>query len=275
MPGLYNRAQMAVSGTPGTGAITLGSPTAGFQTLAAAGVSDGELVSYLLTDGNAWELGIGTYSASGTTLARTAIRESSAGGAAINASSAAIVSIVALAEDYFAAAVPPLNANVFQTSQMFLGSGGGTIAVTANTIYAVPFINARRQTITRLVYSVSTAAASTEARAGIYNDAGGRPGRLVVDGGTISTASTGDKVAAVNVDLRPGLYWLLFVANGGPTIRGYTSTTALLGVPSTNPAATRYLSRTLTYGALPADESGATYALTAVSSACPAVYLQQ
>ena len=93
---LFNRAQMTVSGTPGTGAITLGSATAGYRTFAAAGVTNGASVTYLIEDaGGAWELGLGTYTAAGTSLARTTILASSAAGAAISATTAAIVSGVA------------------------------------------------------------------------------------------------------------------------------------------------------------------------------------
>jgi len=97
---LYHRARMTVSGTPGTGTITLGSASAGFQSFATAGVANADLVSYLITDGNAWELGQGTYTSSGTTLARTTIDASSNSGSAVSLTSAAIVSLTALKRDF-------------------------------------------------------------------------------------------------------------------------------------------------------------------------------
>jgi hypothetical protein len=95
---LVNRAKMTTS-TTGTGTITLGSVVDGYQTFAAAGVSDGDSVRYVIEDGTSnWEIGSGTYTASGTTLSRTP-SESSDGGSAINLSGDAIVFISAIASD--------------------------------------------------------------------------------------------------------------------------------------------------------------------------------
>src|SRR6266700_281057 len=99
MARLYDMCKMSVSGTPGTGTITLNAAVAGFQTFAAGGIQDGQTVSYSLLDGSgAWEVGRGTYTAAGTTLSRGPLFSSN-GGAAINATSALIVWIAVLAED--------------------------------------------------------------------------------------------------------------------------------------------------------------------------------
>lgn len=95
---LKNRAGMSTS-TTGTGTITLGSALTGYQSFADAGVADGDIVSYLIEDGVNWEIGYGTYTASGTTLARTTVLESTNADAAINLSGSANVYITALAED--------------------------------------------------------------------------------------------------------------------------------------------------------------------------------
>ncbi len=99
MAALFDRVQHTVSGTPGTGPVTLGPASSGRRTFALAGAQDGQSVNYVLEDGLAWEYGIGTYSASGPTLARTTITASSNGGAAINASSAAVVYCDVFAND--------------------------------------------------------------------------------------------------------------------------------------------------------------------------------
>lgn len=96
---LINRAQMTVTGNPGTGTVTLNAAVAGYQTFATAGIADGALVSYVIQQGTIWEYGQGTYTASGTTLARTNILGSSSGGAAVSFNSTALVYCDANAAD--------------------------------------------------------------------------------------------------------------------------------------------------------------------------------
>ena len=97
MPRLVNRAKMTTS-TTGTGTITLGSASSGFQSFAAAGVADGDTVRYVIEDGTNWEIGSGVYTASGTTLTRSVL-ESSNSDTALNLSGAASVFVTAVAED--------------------------------------------------------------------------------------------------------------------------------------------------------------------------------
>ena len=96
---LGNRAKMSTS-TTGTGTITLGSASTGYQTFANAGITNGQTVRYAIEDGSNFEIGSGTYTASGTTLTRS-VTESSNSDNAISLSGTANVFVTATVADLF------------------------------------------------------------------------------------------------------------------------------------------------------------------------------
>lgn len=98
MAKLFNRAKMTTS-TTGTGTVTLGSASVGFQTFASAGVSDSDVVQYVIEEGANFEIGTGTYSSSGTSLTRTPT-ESSNSNNAITLAGNATVSVTAVHSDF-------------------------------------------------------------------------------------------------------------------------------------------------------------------------------
>lgn len=82
--------------TTGTGTVTLAGAVTGFQDFSVIG--DGNTCYYAITSTNDWEVGIGTYTASGTTLSRDTILESSNSGSAITLSGTSNVFVTYPAE---------------------------------------------------------------------------------------------------------------------------------------------------------------------------------
>ena len=68
--------------TTGTGTITLGGAYSGFQSFSVIG--DGNTTYYAIVGDTEWEVGVGTYTASGTTLSRDTVFESSNSGSLVN-----------------------------------------------------------------------------------------------------------------------------------------------------------------------------------------------
>ena len=71
--------------TTGTGTYTLAGAGTGFEAFSQVG--NGNTTYYCCTDGTDFEIGIGTYASSGTTLARTTILQSSNSDTAVSWSS--------------------------------------------------------------------------------------------------------------------------------------------------------------------------------------------
>ena len=68
----------ATTTTTGTGTYTIGAASTGFENFSVIG--NGNTTYYCCTDGTDFEVGIGTYTASGTTLSRDTVLESSNSG---------------------------------------------------------------------------------------------------------------------------------------------------------------------------------------------------
>ena len=93
MAKLFDRVKQAVSGGPYTGnvSVTLGSAVTGFRTFSDAGVSNSDVVSYVIEEAGAWEVGTATYSTTGPSLTSRTVSSSSNSNTHIDLTSAAIV----------------------------------------------------------------------------------------------------------------------------------------------------------------------------------------
>jgi len=111
--------------TSGTGTYTLGGAVTGFETF-TANLSDGDTTYYACTDNTDFEIGLGTFTTSGTTLARTTILASSNSGSAVNwaAGTKTIFCTLPAAKAVFLDA-----SNVTNISNLKLASGATVTAI--------------------------------------------------------------------------------------------------------------------------------------------------
>ena len=116
--------------TTGTGTVTLLGAATGFQSFAAIG--NGNTTYYCITAqvGTEWEVGIGTYTSSGTTLARTTVLSSSNSGSLVNFSVGT--------KDVFVTQPSERTVYVGGSDQTIYGAngaqGGGAVVVNATTV---------------------------------------------------------------------------------------------------------------------------------------------
>ena len=150
------------------------------------------------------------------------------------------------------------------------------VAYTANTLYANFFVNYASDTFTRIGIYVSSAVAGN-ARLGIYNVENGVPTSLVLDAGTVSTGTTGEKEITISQALEPGVYCLAVILDAAPSLyrsfsQNQVAANALYGQDNT--FATYYSFNTSqTYGALPSTHPTPTVNTTL--SNVPAVWLRK
>lgn len=72
------------SATTGTGTLTLAGAVTDFQAFSVIGNGNTTYYTITLPEGDEWEVGIGTYTASGTTLSRDTVLASSNSGSLVN-----------------------------------------------------------------------------------------------------------------------------------------------------------------------------------------------
>ena len=107
--------------TAGTGTVTLLGASTGYQSFSAIGNGNTTYYTIAGQTGSEWEVGIGTYTSSGTTLARTTVISSSNSGSLVNFSAGTKDVFVTYPAEYTANAV---------------GGGIGAVLLNASTVTA-------------------------------------------------------------------------------------------------------------------------------------------
>jgi len=105
--------------TAGTGTVTLLGASTGYQSFSVIGNGNTTYYTIAGQTGSEWEVGIGTYTSSGTTLARTTVLSSSNAGSLVNFSAGT--------KDVFVTYPAEYSANA-------LGGGIGSVLLNADTV---------------------------------------------------------------------------------------------------------------------------------------------
>jgi hypothetical protein len=143
------------------------------------------------------------------------------------------------------------------------GINNNNSAVAANTLYVAPLYIPVAGVYTKASIRVTTLAAGN-CRMGIYVDALGGPGALLKDLGTVGTGTAGKMEVTFSQVILPGWYWMAAVFDATPTVNCPSGSMGVRDVSSATSASVLGYSRAFTYAALPADESAAVYAISAV-----------
>ena len=193
---LVNRAKMSTS-TTGTGTLTLGSAVAGYQTFADAGVSDGDVVRYVIEDGDNWEIGTGTYTASGTTLSRTVV-DSNNSDNAINLSGDAEVFVSATAADI--GVLPSTTASTSSTSQTAIATYSASSYSSAKLMISVTKGTDRQVSELLVVHDGTTASATEYAQ--VYTNASLATFNVDINSGNVRVLATASSATTTNYTVK-------------------------------------------------------------------------
>lgn len=131
--------------TTGTGTVTLAGAATGFQSFSAIGNANNTYYCIAGQTGSEWEVGIGTYTSSGTTLSRDTVLASSSGGSKVSFSAGTkdvFVTYPASYATFSAAGAVTENFTTFTgTYTLTSGKNGlsvGPVTVSSGSSFTVP-----------------------------------------------------------------------------------------------------------------------------------------
>lgn len=127
--------------TTGTGTVTLGGAVAGFQSFSVIG--NGNTTYYTISGGSEWEVGIGTYTSSGTTLSRDTVLASSNSNALVNfsAGSKNVFVTYPAAKASMASGIIENSATINQNYTITTGNNAvsaGTVTIASGVTVTIP-----------------------------------------------------------------------------------------------------------------------------------------
>jgi len=216
---MYDRVRETTT-TSGTGTLSLLGAVTGYQSFSAS-VGNGNACYYTCSDqsGSNWEVGIGTYTSSGSTLSRSTVLASS--------NSNSLVSFGSNTKDVFVTAPASILSEIMASPITVANGGTGDTSLTAYAVLC------GGTTSTGVVQSVS--GVGTSGQVLTSNGAAALPTWQAAGGGGSGTVSTGTlgQVAyyaanGTTVSGRAGVFGL-FTATATATVANTGSETTLIG----------------------------------------------
>ena len=203
--------------TTGQGTVTLsGTAPTGFQNFSAIG--NGNTTYYTIAGGSEWEVGIGTYTSSGTTLSRDTVLSSSAGGTTK-------VTFSAGTKDVFVTLPAEVVPNYVYTKTTFTATAGQTTFTVAYTVgYIDVYLNGVKLTTSE--YTATNGTSVVLGTAAALND--------IVETIAWSTFSATN----TNIGVGTGTSLALGGATIGTNALAVTGTTAISGATTLGVAST-------------------------------------
>lgn len=187
--------------TTGTGTLTLAGAATGFQSFSVIGNGNTTYYAISSSSGTEWEVGIGTYTLSGTTLARTTILASSNSGSAVNLSAGTKDVFVTLPSSKAIATATTVSDTANSSTGYFQNPSGTTAQRPSSPIAGMTRFNTSRSNLE--IYNGTIWQAFTVTAADTYSAsylivaggggggaAGGGAGGLLSGSSTLTTGTT-------------------------------------------------------------------------------------
>jgi len=136
------------------------------------------------------------------------------------------------------------------------GIGGyyASLGIAANYLYSQIILLQRRMRFDRIGCYVTVEDAGASIRLGVYKSEDPPsyyPSDLILDAGTVDAGTTGYKEITIDLTLDKGFYYLAWISDGAPSLRGYWGGNSPIGAPDPDRPGRQGFLISHTYGALP------------------------
>jgi hypothetical protein len=209
--------------TTGTGTLTLDGALLGFQPFSSIG--DTNTTYYCITDTTAWEVGLGTYSSSGNTLARTTVLSNSNGNTSPITLAAGTKTVFSVYPAERAIVVNGSTIQIPNSAVLPLANGGTGSSTAAFSGSNITDLNATAITAGTISNARTTASSSNGASTIVERDATGNFSTNVITANSYS--GSGANLTSLNASsVSSGT---LSAANGGTGQTSLTANNVILG----------------------------------------------